>query len=206
MTLGWLITRIFSKDLLIFIQRLERTQEGECSVWIHCLVLQRIKLSPHLQFTKLTAYWRTCIIVYSFFSYQRGLPPSRDYSIFHLEIFHFQKPVTWEGSCSHFRGKKTSMNSKDLVSLIVLYYAESKSLTTIYTQDFSTAQKENYTVSCSHIPVLLHCQELESTLELIRMKLAVFTSMCMEDGREVCSSGSGLVSRELYLHLSRYQN
>lgn len=72
------------------------------------------------------------------------------------------------------------MNSKDLVSLIVLYYPESKSLTTIYTKYFSTVQAENYTFSCSHIPVLFHCQELESTLELIRMGLAVFMSMCYE--------------------------
>lgn len=61
-----------------------------------------------------------------------------------------------------FRGKekKTSMDSKDVVSRIVLYYPESKSLITIYTKAFSTAQAENCTVSCSHVPAVLHCQEL----------------------------------------------
>lgn len=77
------------------------------------------------------------------------------------------------------------MNSKDLVSLIVLYYPESKSLITIYTKAFSTAQAENYTVSCSHIPTLLHFQEVESALELIKKKLAVFTSVYMKDAAQV---------------------
>lgn len=96
--------------------------------------------------------------------------------------------------------KKTSMNLKNLVSLIVLYYPESKSLITIYTKVFSTAQAENCTVSCSRIPALLCHQELEVALEVIKMRLVVFTSMCMEDGREVHSQGSGPDSRELALH------
>lgn len=96
--------------------------------------------------------------------------------------------------------KKTSMNSTDLVSLIVLYCLEVKSLITIYTKAFSTAWAENYTVSCCHIPALLHCQELESALELIEMKLAVFTSACMKDSREVRRPCSGLASRKLCLH------
>lgn len=98
--------------------------------------------------------------------------------------------------------KKTSMNSKDLVSLIVLYYPESKSLITIYTKAFSTAQAENCTVSCSHVPAVLHCQELENAWERhkgTKMRLAVFISMCTKDAREIHSPGSGLASRELCL-------
>lgn len=82
----------------------------------------------------------------------------------------------------------------------MLYYPESKSLIIIYTKAFSTGQAENYTVSCFHIPALLHCQELESALALKKMRLAVFTSVCMKDGRELCSPGSGLVSKALCLH------
>lgn len=63
--------------------------------------------------------------------------------------------MTWEGVCSNFGGKKISTNSKDLVSLIVLHYPESKSLITIYTKAFSIAHAENCTVSCSHVPAVL---------------------------------------------------
>lgn len=56
--------------------------------------------------------------------------------------------------------KKIPTNSKDLVSLIVLYYPESKSLIAIYTKVFSAAEAENYSFSHSHIFALVYCQEL----------------------------------------------
>lgn len=88
-------------------------------------------------------------------------PPSEQ-SLVHFPSGNIplSEPCDLEGWLFSFQGKekKTAMNSKDLVSLIVLYYPESKHLITIYTKAFSAAQAENYTVSCSHIPALLHCQ------------------------------------------------
>lgn len=63
--------------------------------------------------------------------------------------------MTWEGGCSCFRERKENLSEFQGLGVIDhVILSRTKKLNTIYTKAFCTAQAENFTVSCSHIPAL----------------------------------------------------
>lgn len=152
---------VFKKSSFLILRLGKNVCEDELSDCIHCSVLWRIKFSVCLELLK--------------------LPNTRVYVPQFIHSFHTREASLWAELIPFSIWKYSPLRSQwpdrvviltlgernenlhefqGLSAIDVLYYPESKRLFTIYTKAFSIAEAENYSLPLSHIPALVHCQEL----------------------------------------------